>query len=121
MNSPTKRALKRQQQSQGVVLIQTINEQPNQKGTETHWTLRDQVAIQPSMNSPTKRALKPGMARPTRYPPYSINEQPNQKGTETLCLDALCRNAITINEQPNQKGTETSSRQPNWKRSTVHQ
>ena len=60
MNSPTKRALKLLQLDRLIVKESTINEQPNQKGTET------------SEQGTPFRLYR------------SINEQPNQKGTETL-------------------------------------
>ena len=109
MNSPTKRALKPRKEPKSRPRPLAINEQPNQKGTETHKA----VVVEfndtlPSMNSPTKRALKHLLACHQNGGRKSINEQPNQKGTETaygtLVLEMP---TTTINEQPNQKGTET--------------
>ena len=109
MNSPTKRALKRKPTRRRVTFLFTINEQPNQEGTETEdhdWTSEGEGgSINEQPNQEGTETLRCQL-RNQRHQP--INEQPNQEGTETVSHRHVCgKSRIAINEQPNQEGTET--------------
>ena len=84
-----------------------INEQPNQKGTETKFIALIEKLGPPSMNSPTKRALKHcGSWTEANDTVPSMNSPTKRALKPSSCLDHP-KVVRAINEQPNQKGTET--------------